>query len=360
MFFYLGGMKILYSDFKGGEVKIKVENLDDLWYLNSIIDKGDFVKGQTLRKIKIGAETDRASNIQKKPVFLKIKVENVEFHKYSDILRVSGTIVEGPEDVAHGSHHTFNVEENTVIMIEKEKWLGFQRDKLRDAAEQRTAAVLMCAMDREDAYFAVLKNIGYEILSHIRGEVSKKGQDTVSKDFYVEIIKVLQDYNKKYNPENIIVASPIFWKDELMKALKDQDLKKKISLATCSTCDENSFNEILKRQETQFVLKQNRIAKEMNIVEELFREVAKNGLASYGYKEVEAAVNSGAARMLLVTDEFLQKTRQVGKYTELETLMRTAESIKAEVHIISSEHDGGKKLDGLGGIGAILRYKISD
>jgi stalled ribosome rescue protein Dom34 len=32
---------------------------------------------------------------------------------------------------------------------------------------------------------------------------------------------------------------------------------------------------------------------------------------------------------------------------------------KGEIHIISSEFDAGKKLDGLGGIGAILRYKMN-
>jgi hypothetical protein len=40
-------------DLRKGEVTIKVENLDDLWYLSHIIDEDDFIKGKTLRKIKI-------------------------------------------------------------------------------------------------------------------------------------------------------------------------------------------------------------------------------------------------------------------------------------------------------------------
>ena len=32
---------------------------------------------------------------------------------------------------------------------------------------------------------------------------------------------------------------------------------------------------------------------------------------------------------------------------------------KGEIEIISSEHEGGKKLDGLGGIAAILRFKLN-
>jgi len=39
--------------------------------------------------------------------------------------------------------------------------------------------------------------------------------------------------------------------------------------------------------------------------------------------------------------------------------MKNTESMKGTVNIIGSDHDGGKKLDGLGGMGAILRYKLN-
>ena len=66
-------MKLIYSDFKKGEAKIKIENLDDLWCLNQIIDRNDLVKGKTLRKIKIGEETQRKQSIVKKPGFLIVQ-----------------------------------------------------------------------------------------------------------------------------------------------------------------------------------------------------------------------------------------------------------------------------------------------
>ena len=39
--------------------------------------------------------------------------------------------------------------------------------------------------------------------------------------------------------------------------------------------------------------------------------------------------------------------------------MKIVDKTKGEIEIISSEHEGGKKLDGLGGIAAILRFKLS-
>ena len=79
------------------------------------------VKGKTIRKIKLGEEEQRSIKIIKKPVFITIKVDKTEFHKYSNSLRVSGIITEAPEDIHKGSYHTFNVEEDTVITIIKEK-----------------------------------------------------------------------------------------------------------------------------------------------------------------------------------------------------------------------------------------------
>ena len=39
--------------------------------------------------------------------------------------------------------------------------------------------------------------------------------------------------------------------------------------------------------------------------------------------------------------------------------MKTVDSTKGDIIIISSDHEAGKKLDGLGGIAAILRFKLN-
>jgi len=59
-------MQITHKNLKKGEVKVKIDNLDDLWYLSHIIDIGDLIKGQTIRKVRIGDKDDRKSEIIKK------------------------------------------------------------------------------------------------------------------------------------------------------------------------------------------------------------------------------------------------------------------------------------------------------
>jgi len=357
-------MKVLGSDFRKGFCRLKVDNLDDLWVLSQVIDPKDLVKARTLRKIKLGKEGDRKSNVVKKPVTLTIEVEKVEFHKYSNSLRVSGFIKEGPEDIPHGSHHTIDVNEHSVITINKEKWLGFQINKIKEATSDKSSKILICVMDRDEACFALMKKYGYEYLSEITGKVQKKGVEDKSlkdKEFYGQIISALEEYVQRYGIEFIVLASPAFWKDDLMKVLKQKNasLASKVTLATCNAFGKNAINEVLKRPEVKSVLKQERVVKETVLVEELLVEIAKNNLGVYGLEQTKSAAEAGAVKTLLVTDKFIHDMREKGKYDKLDYIMKLVDQTKGDIFIISEEHDAGKKLHGLGGVGGILRYKLN-
>jgi protein pelota len=346
-------MKQLALKLKQGEAKVLVENPDDLWFLNNIIDKGDQVKGKTLRKLKV---TEEAS-AERKKVFLAIQVEKVEFTAAE--LRVAGKVTEGPEDVPHGSYHTFSVEVGSTITIIKPEWLRYQLDYLKEATTAKVPKIVICVFDREEALFAKLARDGYEMLTTIKGKVAKKAVPEKVKDtFYEEIIKQLEEYDRRFGLDKIILASPSFWKEELYKVLRNQELKKKIIQATCSGVDETAIAEVLKRRETQEALRQERVSREMGIVEDLFSKIAKQGPAAYGMKETAQAAEAGAVEHLLVTDKLIQKLREEDKFAVLDSMMKQVDRTKGKVWIISSEHEGGKRLQGLGGIGAILRYKL--
>jgi len=353
-------MKQLASNLKHGEMKLQVENLDDLWYLSNLVEERDLVKGKTTRKIKIGDNKEGNVKVVKKTVFIEIKVEKVEFSKTSNILRVSGVTTQGPEDIPKGSHHTINVEEQTILKIKKEKWLTYQIKKLKEACSEKQAKILICVFDREEAYFALVKKYNYDVLSHIEGDVQKKDDDKKpKKSFYQEIINQLIEYKDRHKLDTIVIASPAFWKEDLMKELKNDELKKIIIQATSSSATKNAIDEVLRRDEVKQALQQDRISKEMKFVEELLNEIKNEDLAVYGIKDCENAANAGAVKVLLVSDSLIQKTREQNKFGRLNSIMKVADDTKAEVIIVSSEHDGGRKLGGLGGIGAILRYKLN-
>ncbi len=355
------GMKVIFKNIKNGELKLKVDNQDDLWALSQIVEPEDLITGKTIRKIKKG-DSDTKTSITKKPVTLTIAVEKVEFHPYSANLRLSGVVRQGPEDVPHGSHHTFDIQENTIIKIIKKHWYSYQLEKIDEATKQKPIGVLICILDREEAGFALLKQYGYEWLSSFKGNVSKKAmEEKKESNFYEEVSKQIDEYVKRYDLENIIVASPAFWKEDLMKVFKKKypELLKKITLATCSDTGKTGLNEVLKREEVKSVMQKQRMAKELKAVEKLLAEISKNELAAYGFEETKQAAQAGAIDTLLLTDTLIKKRRQQDTFAELDSLMQLVDKSRGKILIISSEHDAGKELEGLGGIGAILRYKIN-
>ncbi|MEM4268177.1 MAG: mRNA surveillance protein pelota [Candidatus Woesearchaeota archaeon] len=345
-------MKTLQKRLKDGVVRVEVETKDDMWHLSQIIEAGDKVRGKTERKIRIGSAEDRKSSHVKRLVFLEISVEKVEFHKHSDKLRVSGKITQGPEDIPKGTYHTFEIEEGTVIEIEKERWFDYQLDKIKES--QTHPNVLVVVFDREEAIFACLRSYGYEILGEIKGEVEKKAiPENVKTAFFKNIAKEILDYDARKNYNIIILASAAFWKDYLLPYL--ESIKSKILLATTSETGKAGLDEVLRRPEVSTALKEDRSVRESLQVEKLLGEIRKDN-AVYGISEVAHATAMGAISELLVSESFIQNHRRSGDYAQIEEILKNIESARGKISIIST--DAGKKLDGLGGIAAVLRFKV--
>lgn len=350
-------MQLLQQNFKHGLVKLKITDPEDLWYLSHIIDPGDFITSKTTRKIKIG-DGDNAKLV-KKTLSLKIEAETIEFGATEDSLRINGKIVGGPDFLPVGNYHAISLEIDSEFTLEKVHWLGYQKQKLKES-QQRKVTLLICLCDREEAIMALTKQKGFEILTHLKGDVPKKDQITeVKKDFQLEIIKALKSYLERHQFQNIILASPAFYKEDILKKITDTNLKSKITLATCSDVSKAGLEEVMKRPELKTVLQESRNRQEKLLVDQLLQEINKNNLAAYGWEEVQQAVYAGAVSKLLLTDGFIHKFRMEDSYQELDEVMKQIDNLKGEIHIISSDNESGKQLDGLGGIAAILRYKLS-
>ena len=77
-----------------------------------------------------------------------------------------------------------------------------------------------------------------------------------------------------------------------------------------------------------------------------------------GWDETEAgeelvadALKSGAVERLLLADVLVRTKKG-------EQLLRLAKNNNSDFTIINTTHDAGKKIDGIGGIAALLRFKI--
>jgi len=153
----------------------------------------------------------------------------------------------------------------------------------------------------------------------------------------------------------MVIAGPGFVKNDFYNYLKDKhtDLAKISIIESTGAGGRNGISEVLKKGTVEKLTSENRVAQEMGAVNNLLTQIGKNSnKIAYGIKETKNAINLGAVSQLLILDTIVPKYN-MGK------LMDMVENMKGEVMVISSEHDGGKQLESLGGVAAILRYQIA-
>lgn len=355
-------MKILHQDPKEGKIKVKVETLDDLWHLYHIIEEGDVVYAKTFRKQSQRSDSLRPEKVETIPVFLGVKVEKVNLHRFANALRVTGPIVYTSRDeVPLGKYHTIAVEENDTITIQKEKWKKHHLERLEEAvkASQR-AKVMIVVIDEGEADIAVVREYGVDIIANVThnfgGKRYNADRESEEKKFFHDLAKTMSEIMERENVDKAIVAGPGFAKENFYKFLSENypDLAKKVVIEDTSVTGRTGIYEVIRRGTVDRVYHENRVAKEIQLVERVIEEISKNGLVAYGLKEVEEAANYGAIETLLVLDELLK-----GEHKEkIEEIMEFVRGTRGEVVIVSSEHEGGEKLKALGGIAALLRYKV--
>ena len=225
---------------------------------------------------------------------------------------------------------------------------------MEDAADSVKASVLLVALDRETCAFGLLQGFGLAFLGEIKGSVAKKRSDHIATgDFFVDGVAEIRGYIERYSLSLVVVGSPAFWKDELLQRMSD-DLRKKVVLSSCHAVGKAGLYELLKRDEVKKALSRQRMALEVGLVEQFLAGLRKDpATVRYGLVDVTSAVALGAVSVLLVTDKFVSCSRE-----EVDSLLAACEKTGGEVHIVSSSHDAGAQVDGLGGVVCLLRYRL--
>jgi protein pelota len=93
------------------------------------------------------------------------------------------------------------------------------------------------------------------------------------------------------------------------------------------------------------------LAREVKIMDEVLLRISKEGPVAYGMREVADAIDLGAAEQVLITDTLLRDAAVM-------RLIEKAEGMRSSITVLSGSFEPGERLDALGGIAALLRYKM--
>jgi protein pelota len=345
---------------EGGRERLTLvpESLDDLWHLSHVIEPGDTVSGDTTRRIQRNDEQLRDTGGEREHIWAAIAVEDVEFARFANRLRVGGEIVDCSREDQLGHHHTLNVEEHTELDVTK-RWKPDQRDRIEEAVEATdNPDIAIATVEEGQAYVHTVAQYGTEERASITAPTGKGEYARPRSELFQELTDIL----KRQDVEAIILAGPGFTKQDALAYIEEnsQDLTDRITTVDTSSVGDRGVHEVLKRGAVEDVQKETRIAEESDYIDELMDRIADGSKAAYGPEEVEKAAEYGAIEQLLVLDSDLREQRAgEGDWDiDVDHVIETTEQKGGDVTVFSSEFDPGQQLSNLGGIAALLRYRL--
>lgn len=279
----------------------------------------------------------------------------------------------------------------------------FILDPLKKMLDQRETYGLI-VIDRRDADIALLKGKSIETLasldSMVPGKFKAGGQSAqrferviegMAQDFYKKAGEVAnREFKKVEDLKGILVGGPGPTKEEFLSGdyLHTELQDKVMGKIDVGYTGESGLEELVNKAED--MLEEAEVTKEKQLVKKFMRHLSKDtGLAAYGEEQIRDAARKGAIELLLLSEDLNKKRMtltctscdhteevtakevpeltcdQCGSAMELESerdliedLVKQAENIGADVELISTETKEGKQLMGMGGIAAVLRFKV--
>lgn len=343
-------MRVLSREEKTGEIKLLIQSVDDLWHIYNLVEPGDLVIATSFRREERIHDKLRPERMEKKKMRIGLRVEKVEFHDFSDRLRVQGVIEQAPQDL--GEHHTFNITLKDDLSIVK-KWKEHQLARIEEAVRAtQEPLITFLAIDDEGALLAQLHQYGIQEIAEIRSSGTGKmyPQKGAKEDFFAEVISKLKSMDLG---DALILLGPGFEKENLNDRIRNKcpEIASQTYLFSTGHAGMLGIQESLKGGIASEILEKSRVALETRLVEELLSEISREGKYAYGEEEVRKATESGAVHTLLITNEMIRNK-------VIEDLLKEVERMKGRIVVVSAKHEAGKKLNSLGGLGALLRYKL--
>ncbi|KAL9016115.1 MAG: hypothetical protein Q9185_006526 [Variospora sp. 1 TL-2023] len=398
-------MRLIKQNFErdgSGLVTLFPEEPEDMWYAYNLIRPKDLLRASAIRRVVTESATGSTSSTRVHTT-LSIRVESLDFDPQSSQLHVSGRIAEETKFTKVGQYHTLDLELQRNFTLTKdgeEAWDSVARGIIKEACDPvRSADVWAVVMQEGLANLAVLTGARTVLRQRVEVSIPRKRGGRASdhdkvrtklwlvwRKAYAEVAKGLEKFFQTTldtllrqvdlnESKPILLASPGFTASSFQKFIIDtasrtgnkalMAQKANLVVVHSSSGHLHALNEILQTPEVTARLKDTQYAREGKLMDEFMTLLRKDdGRAWYGPNEVEKAVEKGAVGRgggVLLISNALFRAQDVAirrRWVRLVDKVRDVEG--GEVRTLSSEHESGKRLNGLGGIAAILTFPLDD
>ena len=329
-------------------LKIEIEDIEDIFYLTQLIRKSDIIKTTIERKIKIGNE-DEKNKIARKKFNVEILVESVLIEE--EVLNIKGKILSEIENLKKMSFENVRFKINDIVEVCKEKFFEFEKKILKKLSTKNFEKILIVLIDKDKIICFEVFGEKHKFLFEKKNLGSKKRYkneiDEESEKY--EILKpFLQNYKK------IILCGPFNYKNKLQKFLLDKRISNVLTLDYVDV-EKNVIDKVILKSIKKNLINSKNLEEEKILVEKFLENLQRGKKYSYGFLDISEKINEGRVESLILSCDFL-KERNENELNELYSLFEIVEKFKGKVLILTLNEEFTQIINNFSGICGILRY----
>jgi len=340
-----------------GLVFLTIEDAGDLWCLRRVIEPGDLVSGETTRVIKREGKYSRPDKGERVKVRVVLKVERANLDNSLERLRISGKIVDMPEDIiARGSFHSMIVTQNYSLSLQKDRWNEMYVRILEDGTKT-TERFIIVAMDRREAGIGVVQGTHLQVLPTVESGLGGKHYDSEgsSHSYYDKIAQIIKSVHKPC--AKIFVTGSGHTKNSFMSFLSSQSKNMADLLRIIEGVDvagEDGVYMALRSPQLRRYIEDSKLAQATNILERAIKRIDDGDKrVAFTFNEVKEASRLGAVDSILISDKVFDQNVDEDDIAEL---LNFVEEFRGKSYMIDSSTEVSSQVMALGGIVALLRF----
>jgi len=340
-------MKAEFGEIKNrfGECRLFAESIDDLWHLQHLVAPGDLVFATTFRSVETATDKIRPEKAEKRPVRLGIRAEKIEFSEHGVRLRITGIIEHG---VDAGAYHTLNVETGHEISVIR-TWRQVDLERVDRAVKASVYGVIhVLTIEEGEVELFRLRQYGPESVITLTAGSGKGGETDSRAGFFEQVTSHIAEISGP-----LIIAGPGFIKDDFVKFAKNRNCAPVGRAVVVETrrIGRGAVQDVIGAGTLEKMIDDLQLSREVRLMDEVLLRISKDGAVAYGTDEVANAILYGAAEQVLIVDSLLRDRTAM-------QLVEKAEQMQAKVVVLSTSFEPGERLLALGGIAALLRYRL--
>ncbi len=252
--------------------------------------------------------------------------------------------------------HLFYIESNNKIIQKPAEELSI-KDKLIDKkgriieiikVESRNVMTKLIDIETKNHNF-----IANGLIVHNSSQRYHRITEGLAKDFYRKIAEIVKkEFFDLKELKGILVGGPGPTKEDFLKEgnLATALMDKVIAVKDIGYADEHGLELLVEC--SQDVISKQEIYHEKKLLENFFNKLGKErAMTAYRKEEVDKALSYGAVDVLLLS-------RKLPK-SDIQKWEKKAQETSVKVEMVSVETEEGVQFWNIGGIGALLRFKIS-